>query len=152
MVYTTSPESRDHLRQAIIDESNSLEASAQALKSHHNELAPISRLPYEVLATIFSLLSVIAWNEGSGHLAWIYVAHVCHRWRETALNHPCFWSYINLTKLTPVGMAEILSRAKTVPLHLEADLTKWDEAPFEVVETQLEAHISHTATSNSVEV
>jgi hypothetical protein len=79
MLCTTSPESRDRLRQAIIDEINSLEASARALKSHHNELAPISRLPYEVLAAIFSLLSVFAWNEGSGLLSWIYVAHVCCR-------------------------------------------------------------------------
>src|SRR6266566_1832163 len=118
---TTSPESRDRLRQAIIDEINSLEASTRALKSRQNELAPISRLPCEVLAATFSFLSAFAWNEGSGLLGWIYVAHVCRRWRETALNHPRFWSHINLTKLTPVGMVEILSRAKMAPLHLEAD-------------------------------
>jgi hypothetical protein len=140
----TSPESCDRLRQEIIDEINSLEASARALKFRHNELAPISRLPCEILAATFSFLSVFAWNEGSGILAWICAAHVCHRWRETALNHPRFWSHINLTKLTPVGMAEILPRAKMAPLHLEANSIKWNVAHLEVFERQLKAHISHT--------
>ncbi|KAF8492738.1 hypothetical protein F5888DRAFT_1891575 [Russula emetica] len=141
---TTSPESRDRLRQATFDDINSSEASTRALKSRYNELAPISRLPCEVLSAIFSFLSVFAWNDGSGLLAWIHVAHVCHRWRETALNHPRFWSHINFTKLTPVGVAEILSRAKMAPLHLKADSTKWDAAHFETFGRQLKAHISHT--------
>ena len=137
-------ESRDHLRQAIIDEIGSLEASTRALKSRLNELVPISRLPFEVLAATFSFLPVFTWNEGSGVLAWIYVAHVCRRWRETALNHPHFWSHINFTKLTPVGMAEILSRTKTVPLHLEVDSYKWNMEHTDCFGKQLEAHISHT--------
>ncbi|KAF8492739.1 hypothetical protein F5888DRAFT_1806551 [Russula emetica] len=137
-------ESRDRLRQAIIDEINSLEASARALKSHHNELAPISRLPPETLATIFTFLSASAWNERDVHLKWIRVAHICRRWREIALEHPCFWSHINFTKLTSAGMAEILSRAKMAPLHLEADSTKWDAADFKVFGRQIESHISHT--------
>ncbi|KAF8492741.1 hypothetical protein F5888DRAFT_1891578 [Russula emetica] len=114
---TTSPESRDRLRQAIIDEISSSEASTRALKSRYNELAPISRLPCELLATIFSFLSVFVWNEGSGLLAWMYAAHVCRRWRETALNDPRLWNHINFTKLTPVGMAEILARAKMTLAH-----------------------------------
>ena len=141
----TSPESRGRLRQPIIDEViNSSEASTRALKSLHNERAPISRLPREVLAAIFFLLSVFAWDEGSGILARIYVAHVCRRWRETALNHPRFWSHVNFTKLTPVGMAEILARAKMAPLHLEAYSKKRSMERFEDLGKQLEAHISHT--------
>ena len=145
---TTSPESGNRLRmtrQLIIDEIISpSEASTGALKSRHNERAPISQLPCAVLTTIFSLLSVFAWNEGSGNLAWIYVAHVCRRWRETALNHSHFWSHINFTRLTPVGMAEILSRAKTAPLHLEAYFYKTNMERFEDLGKQLEAHIFHT--------
>jgi hypothetical protein len=145
---TTSPESHDRLRQTLIDEINSLESSARALKSRHNQLVPISRLPCEVLSAIFSLLSVFAWNDGSGLSAWIYVAHVCRRWRETALNYPRFWSHINLTKLTPVGMAEILSRTKMAPLHLKADYTKRDWAHFKVLKRQIGAHASHTRHLN----
>ncbi|KAF8492740.1 hypothetical protein F5888DRAFT_1636895 [Russula emetica] len=125
-------------------ESTSSEASTRALKSRRNELAPISRLPPETLATIFTFLSASAWNERDVYLEWIRVAHVCRRWREAALDHPRFWSHINFTKLTPAGMAEILTRAKMAPLHLEADVSIWRTAQVEAFERQLEAHISHT--------
>jgi hypothetical protein len=141
---TKSPESRNRLQQTIIDEIYSLEASARALRCRYNEFSPISRLPFEVLAAIFSYLSVFAWNKGSRIFAWIYVAHICRRWRGIALNHPCFWSRINLTKLTPIGMAEILSRAKMAPLHLEGDSEGWNTRHVELVGMQLKAHLSHT--------
>ena len=148
----SSPESCDHLRQAIDDEINSLEESTRALKSRQNQLASISRLPPETLAAIFFFLSLSIWHDeayeyswfNKSNIAWIRVAHVCRLWRETALNHPRFWSHINLTKLTPVGMAEILSRAKTVPLHLKVDATKWSVEKIVAFEQQLEIHISHT--------
>jgi hypothetical protein len=40
-------------------------------------------------------------------------------------------------------MAEILARAKMVPLHLEADATRWSVAKLDGFERQLEVHISH---------
>lgn len=141
---TISTQPRDHLRQTVIDEIKSLEESTRALKSRRNALAPISRLPSETLATIFTLLSASAWDERPAHLEWVRVAHVCRRWREAALNHPRFWSYINFTKLTSAGMVEILARAKMAPLHLEVDINRWTTANFEPFEGQLEAHISHT--------
>ena len=139
-----SAQSRNHLRQTVIDEIKTLEESTRALKSRRNELAPISRLPPETLGTIFTLLSASAWNERPVNLEWIRVAHVCRRWRDAALNHPRFWSYINFTKLTSAGMAEILARAKMAPLHLEADVSRWMPAKTRAFEGQLETHISHT--------
>ena len=139
----TTPESRNRLQQAIIHEIDSLEASILSLKSHYNELARISRLPGEVLSDIFSNVSISALN-GDGILTWIHVTHVCRRWRETALSHPRLWSHINFTKLKPVASAEILSRAKMAPLHLEADSHTWGVAQIDLFGKQLEAHISHT--------
>jgi hypothetical protein len=141
---TISTESRDHHRQTIIDEIKSLEESTRALKSRRNALAAISRLPPETLATIFAFLSASAWNERAVHLEWIRVAHVCRRWREAALDYPRFWSHINFTKLTSVGMAEILARAKMAPLRLEADVSMWRIARVEDFAKHLETHISHT--------
>jgi hypothetical protein len=104
-VMDTSPTgSSDCLRQAIDDEINSSEESTRALKSRHNTLAFISRLPPETLAAIFSFLSPSAWDQEAGHLAQICVAHVCCQWHETALNHPCLWSHINFTNLMPAGV------------------------------------------------
>jgi hypothetical protein len=136
----TSPESCDHLRQAMDDEINSLEA-----KPRRNALVPISRLPPETLATIFAFLSGSAWKERSVYLEWILrVTHVCRQWREVALDHSRLWSHINLTKLTPVGLAEILARAKMAPLHLEADVGRRRAAQVKDFGRQLEAHISRT--------
>ena len=141
-----SAQSCDHLRQTITDEMKSSEEFTRAfaaLKSRFNTLAPISRLPPEILATIFVFLSTSAWNKRDIHLEWIRVAHVCRRWREVALDHPRFWSHINFTGLTSGGMAEILARAKMAPLHLKADVI-WGATQVEVFERQLEVHISHT--------
>ena len=128
---TSSAESVDHLRQRIDDEINSLQASIRALKSHRNKLAPISRLPPETLAAIFSFLPSSRF------------AHVCSRWRETTLNYPRLWSYINFDMLTPVGMDEILTRAMT-PLHLEANVTQMSNEQFDAFKKQLNTHISRT--------
>jgi hypothetical protein len=139
-MFTKSLKFCDYLRQAITGEV----IDPRALKSRHNELAPISRLHCELLVTIFSFLSISAWDDGSGLPAWIYIAHVCCRWRETVLNHLCFWSHVNLSDLTPVGIVEVLSRAKMAPLDLEADSLRWNMLHRETFEWQLETHISHT--------
>ena len=140
---TSSAGSCDRLRQAIDDEINSWEESTRALRSRRNILAPISRLPPETLATIFSFLSP-SWNKEAGYSAWMSVVHVCRRWRETALNHPRLWSHINFTNLTPSGVAGMLARAKESPLHLDADVTKWSVTQFDVFRNYVEAHMSHT--------
>jgi hypothetical protein len=139
-----SAESRDHLRQAIDDKISPLEESTRALKSSRNSLAPVSRLPPEILAVVFSFLPASAWDKKAGPLAWMRIAHVCGRWREVVLNDPFFWSHINFNELSPAGMAELLARAKTVPLHLEADVTVLSEVRLGAFERQFEAHISHT--------
>jgi hypothetical protein len=140
---TSSAESNDHLRQAIDDEINSLQQSLLALKSRRNTLAPISHLPPETLTAIFSFLPPSAWVTKAGNLTRICVTHVCRQWRETALNHPRLWSDINVTKLTPAGMVEILARALTMPIDMEADVTKWSVLQYEAFWGQLDAHISH---------
>ncbi|KAI9453532.1 hypothetical protein BJY52DRAFT_1173560, partial [Lactarius psammicola] len=92
-----------HLRQAIDAEIKSLEVSIRALKLRRNALAPISSLPTEIIAAIFSSLRVrvtlLAFKLGEkpSGLAWLPVAHVCHQWREIALSQPRFWSHIDFT-------------------------------------------------------
>ena len=122
----TSP--REHQRQVIDAEIKSLEESIRALRHRRNALAPVSSLPTEVIIAIFSILRL----RGTPHLgkrpgchpslAWLNVTHVCHQWREIALDLPLFWSHVDFTNLTLTGMAEILARAKKAPLHLEARL------------------------------
>ncbi|KAH9010861.1 hypothetical protein EDB84DRAFT_1541552, partial [Lactarius hengduanensis] len=79
------------------------------------------------------------------HLSWLSVAHVCHGWREVALNHPFFWSHVDFTTLTPAGATEMLVRAKSAPLYLEAWVPKyhWDDARFSTFQKELQPRVSH---------
>ena len=146
----------EYQQQAIDAEIKSLEESIRALKYRRNALAPISSLPTEVTTLIFSFLR--ATSESSAFtsftpstkldpdpLAWLHVTHVCHQWREIALNQPLFWSHVNFTNLSSVGAAEIIARAKTAPLYLEARVlggNHWNNARFIAFQEKLQACVS----------
>jgi hypothetical protein len=142
---------REYQRQVIDAEIKSLEESIRALRYRRNALAPVSSLPIEVIAAIFSFLRLPAigtsplGGKPDHHLAWIRVAHVCHQWREIVLNQPLFWSHVDFTNLTLAGAAEILARAKKAPLHLEAKTagSHWDDARFSAFEKELLPRVSH---------
>lgn len=74
------------------------------------------------------------------------------RWREIALNQPRLWSLINFTTLTMEGVTEFLSRSKTGPLELHANLcgVRWESARFDAFQEQLVAHVSHTCRLNVI--
>ena len=136
-------------QQAIDAEIKSLEEStrALALKHRRNALAPISSLPTEITTFIFSFLratsSAFAPDKkpDPDPLAWLRVAHVCHQWREITLNQPLFWSHVDFSNLSPAGTAEILARAKTAPLYLEARVfgSQWNSARFSAFQEELQA-------------
>ena len=143
---TSSATIQDHLREVIDDKIKVSNQVAQELKYRHNSLAPISRLPHETLAEIFSLLSFPADEyECVPYMKWICVTHVCHRWREIALCFPYLWNHIDFTGLTLTGVTKILARAKMSPLKFEAHgITPSSKARFKAFGRHLEAHISHT--------
>ncbi|KAH9166925.1 hypothetical protein EDB89DRAFT_180479 [Lactarius sanguifluus] len=143
--------SREYHRQAIDAEIRSLVEeyirALRTLRHRRNALAPISSLPSEILATIFSFLR-FATSDTSPlgeptdySLSWLCVAHVCHEWREVALNHPFFWSHVDFTALTPAGATEILARAKSVPLYLEGYIANGPRVS--TFEKELQVHVSH---------
>jgi F-box-like len=145
-------ESTTRLLQAIDDDIKSLEASVRDLKSRRNSLVSISRLPPEAIATVFSFLSLPGGpvlpspNAKPDRLGWLRVAHVCHLWREIALNQPRFWSHIDFNSLTSAGASEILARAKMAPLRLEAEVSHlWNTGRILTFQEELKAHISHIA-------
>ena len=147
--------SREYQRQAIDAEIRSLEESLRALRFRRNALAPISSLPPEIFAAIFSFSRLPAsgttplGGEPDRHLSWLRVAHVCHQWREVALNLPFFWSHVDFTTLSLAGATEMLVRAKSVPLYLEAWVPAryWNGAQFSTFLQPRVSQICHLAIS-----
>ncbi|KAF8267390.1 hypothetical protein EI94DRAFT_1924775 [Lactarius quietus] len=164
-------------RQAIDAEIKLLEESSLASKRRRNALSPISSLPTKVIVIIFSYFRLPSHSVSTisslpdeviddlfrscrlpgtpppgrspdhRSLAWLRVAHVCHRWREIALNYPLFWSHVDFTNLTLAGAREILARAKNAPLHLEARTSHFawdlDNSPrLAALEKEIQARVS----------
>ncbi|KAN0137114.1 hypothetical protein V8E53_005111 [Lactarius tabidus] len=145
--------SREYQKQAIEATIKSSEAHILELRRRRNALAPIYSLPTKIITTIFFFLRVprssttYAKGKRPDRLAWLRVAHVCHQWREIALNQPLFWSHVDLVSVSSAGATEILDRAKTVPLHLEARVclghSTWNPARFSAFTKELQARSSH---------
>ena len=131
-------------QQTIDAEISSLEESLRALRRRRNTLSPISSLPAEIIAAIF----ILARLPGSDGRPDIRVTQVCHRWREIVLDHPLFWSHINISAVNPAGMTEMLARAKMAPLYLEATIPRyntcrWEDAGLVTFQKVLQDHVSH---------
>jgi hypothetical protein len=114
-------------------------------------MAPlIFRLPPEIMDLIFSYLYLAPGLKSCDRLGWLNIAHVCHHWRDIALNQPRFWSCIDITSLTLAGANEMLVRSKNAPLHLVANFYRYyrDHERLDAVREQLKAHISHLQSLN----
>lgn len=89
--------------------------------------SPISRLPPEILDHIFSFINLPTSSPSTGkrgRFVCLGAAHVCHHWREIALNQPRFWGYIDFTAITWAGATEMLVRSKEAPLHLVVNFSR----------------------------
>ena len=92
----------------------------RVINTQLNALAPVSRLPPELLSEIFL--------HHAGHRAettscvpqlceWIQVTHVCTRWREIALQCTTLWSRLRVPG-PPAICEEFLARSKNTPLSM----------------------------------
>ena len=166
---TSQANSPEYQRQLIDAEIKLLEESIRELKCRRNALAPVSSLPIEIITIIFSYLRLPSSSSAISSLptnaiadlffssrlhgapplgklqdhplSWLHVAQVCHQWREIALNHPPFWSHVDLRNLTLAGVTEILARAKNAPLYLEA-IGRWDYARINAFTMELQTRVS----------
>jgi hypothetical protein len=102
-----------------------------------------------VFTAIFSLLCLPGTSSPGGtpdhHLERLRVSHVCCQWREIALNLPLLWSHVDFTTLSLTGAAEILYRAKSVPLYLDASIfgRRWDNIRFRTFQNELQARVPY---------
>ena len=114
---------QESLQQTIDAEIKSLEEYTHALKLRLNALQPVSSLPPEIVAAIFSYLCLPGipslGGKPSRNRARLRITHVCHRWREITLYQPQLWSHVDFNTVSLAGATEILNRAKSVPLCIE---------------------------------
>jgi hypothetical protein len=117
MMYSSHANSWERLQQTIDAEIISLEESIRGSRLRRNALSPISSLPPEVVAAVFSLLCPPSLERNPDHhLTRLRISNVCHQWREITLNHAFLWCHVDFTDLSLAGATEILARAKSVPL------------------------------------
>ena len=111
------------------------------LKGRINTIAPISKLPPEMLAEVF--LHVVAnyhcepgrlvHNAAMFSYKWITITHVCRAWRDIALNTPRLWSYLVLA--SPEMTEMVLARSKMAPLCVTATILSASDWRFKLLET-----------------
>ena len=111
----------DVARSVIDRDISRLEENIRVLKSRRNELAPISRLPPEVLCNIFSFIETYTGGQGwrPGPEAWVSFSRVSQHWRSLALSAPELWTNIPLNY--PRWAEEMLRRSKMANLTIQVD-------------------------------
>lgn len=91
------------------------------LRTQRNSLTPASRLPPEVLSTIFRLhLSAVfraSSRTGVPDPRWFVFSHVCAYWREVAILDKGLWSEISLFQ--PRWAKEMLRRSVQHPITID---------------------------------
>lgn len=84
-----------------------------------NLLAPVSRLPDEVLLAIFEE-AVRSQEQGQVTRTEIAISYTSHHWRQVTVNAPRLWNSLCIRAEVPVAMLQIyLSRSSSTPLTIE---------------------------------
>lgn len=112
-------------------------------------LSPVEVLSDDVLVAIFLYFPAMIPSttrstvSNSPEYTWMFITHVCRRWRGVSLGCPLIWTNISFDKLPWVQV--FLQRAQQAPLQMFADWapSSWrpsiDSAAFEALD-----HLHHT--------
>jgi hypothetical protein len=111
----------------VVMSMNFLADYAVKVRTHYNALAPMDRVPDDVLRQILYLLSPsVAFDASKSNFIpkrALVSTHVCRRWRTLALNSPTFWS-APLFRWHPDAATTTLGRAKDTLLKVSPTLRK----------------------------
>lgn len=96
-----------------------------ALNCLHNLLAPIQRLPEELLVPIFhEVIEDAAYCQRQGwHNVIFTLGTVCKHWRNICMATPQLWAYIDIYDSR--GMHRHIHRSKNVPLKVYSNARTW---------------------------
>ena len=91
-----------------------------------NLLAPVSRLPLEIVLLVFAYVKDAGTREfkenyginGANRRDWIRLTHIFRLWREIALCAPSLWSNIHISKRDYKWANAMLQRSQHIPLNV----------------------------------
>ncbi|KAF8641443.1 hypothetical protein AX16_009956 [Volvariella volvacea WC 439] len=122
-------DSIDAARTRIDEDISRIEAQLQELhklRSRRNALAPVFRLPVEVLSQIMMdhqelVFKTCLYNPQSQHnrlVLWIAISQVSHHWRSVALECPHLWTTISIPHMSHRWIEETARRSRRSRLSL----------------------------------
>ncbi|KZV59792.1 hypothetical protein PENSPDRAFT_672110 [Peniophora sp. CONT] len=129
----TSTQERGTVLAQLDEDLDGMQAALVSARVRRNTLAPVSRLPTEILAEVFLIVrdkwepsmreTQAIGGKKQYELAWIKVTFVCHRWREIALGTPGLWSaQMDCMDYPPSLIPSLLQRSANLPIRLAVDL------------------------------
>lgn len=116
---TPAPNTTTETQARLDDEIAALTLVLCDLRTQRNTFSAISRLPPEILTSIFIHCTRSHHKNRPGVPDWVNISYVCRHWRDTALNCSALWSSLFVS--SPHWTDELLARSKTVPLKVCVD-------------------------------
>ncbi|TFK65160.1 hypothetical protein BDN72DRAFT_209057 [Pluteus cervinus] len=121
-----SGENDDEMRHIIDAEVLQLRLRVSKLLSKRNALAPISRLPTELMTIIFIYARDFSKNKSMSTMA-LKLSWICRDWRHISLNASRLWAEIDFKFGRQAGVQEFLSRSRqallSVALSCDSEVT-----------------------------
>ncbi|KAI0311322.1 hypothetical protein OF83DRAFT_1151479 [Amylostereum chailletii] len=108
---------------AMANEISAIHSAPEDAPSDHGHLEAslANRLPPELLCQIFAIVRDTS-GQHHGRLGWVSLTHVCHGWREIALQDTLLWSTIDMNTVRGRWLDERLSRSGSSPLSLTIEM------------------------------
>lgn len=96
-----------------------VESLFENIRKLRNRMAPINRIPPELLCTIFEHTTMdelhrpfAGWPQTRPRpYSWQIIQSVCHHWRQMALRTPVLWSYISICDRVPPSPRPVFDEA-----------------------------------------
>ncbi|VDB87481.1 unnamed protein product [Peniophora sp. CBMAI 1063] len=112
---------------------------ASLVRRRRNEATSTFLLPSEILADVFLMVRDLHkpdWRDDSATaMHWIRACtHVCHRWREIALNLPFLWTRIDFSRTSEVITLLMVERAGAQPFDICINRPSLGFRQFELLE------------------
>ncbi|PBK68912.1 hypothetical protein ARMSODRAFT_914109 [Armillaria solidipes] len=142
-VYDTLLDRIDEIRSEV---QSRRDAVHKAMVVYSSALAPVRRLPVDVLRTVFREIQLSEWRTTSwlplpqaldfSQGPWT-LSHVCGAWRDVVLSYPQLWSHIvlrfrsTLSVINP--LAEVYSPPRHILVALQAMILRSEQCPLDIV-------------------